>query len=295
MNKKIILFLCFLFFLYFFFFVSNNDKGHLIQKAEKAEKIEYKKEFYKWKKKCEILYELCGQGLPLRIETSIKITKKNINTHRYSIFLQTIPPKHIHTILSFMNVPHKLRPIIFPKLSKGNVIYGADLSCNGGRLYFNETEQIKKTEKKEVIAYEWANQETFIKYYFLITPEHMLLYCQKIPSKVMTHFLEMLPVSHWEDVCVKYDSRESIDSDPCSFYFSSKYSPTLKQIYPIFMKIMKTIGDYDVEKWYENYKDSTISWYVLSMKKNNFEFSVYFNTNGRIWDYLESKMYDLLV
>lgn len=271
-----------------------NPNSNFILSIANLHEQKYKTKFHSWLTKCHSIYQLCECSLPLKIEASNKIGKKKFNTHRYSILIDRIPTQVIPYVIALMNVPSTYKHIIAKKIekAKGEIIYGIDLSCSCGRIYLNQG-------KNKVVAYEWLEQTLAVKYYSLVSHESMKTYLKLISPKIAHLFLNVLPVYHWDDTCIKYDTREGMKL-PCAFYFSSKYSPTLKQVYPTLKPLLEEVyQDHikdikDMNQWYHHYQDCTISWYVITQKKGNIEFSIYFNTQGKIWDKLENHMYFIM-
>jgi hypothetical protein len=118
---------------------------------------------------------------------------------------------------------------------------------------------------------------------------------ESFSEQVIKNLKLCLPKQHWEHSCIKYDTREKTDK-PCGFYLSSKFAPTLAQNYENISLLIKNVYDgdmKDLDKWLENYKNCTISWYVLTNKKGKVELSIYFNTSGRLMDFIENRMFDI--
>lgn len=263
----------------------NNTSGYILSIAQHSEK-KYPSLLQKWIKNCEKIYYFCHQPLPLQLEASNKIGK-SYNTSRYSIFIKEIPPFCIYKILSLMNVPIIHQQILYKAIQQSpyEVMYGTDLSLpQCGRIYLNQG-------KEKVTAWEWLGEKLYKKKYSLVNKEIIIKELERYPINIKEGFLLCLPENNWEDCCIKYDEREG--DVPCSLYFSPKYSPKLRQIYPTLSLLIREICEEDMTEWYNNYKECSVSWLVLTNKKN-IELSVYFNTEGRISDFLESKIYGVL-
>jgi len=264
----------------------NNNPGEILEIAQKAE-TKYPDKFSDWRNRCERLYEISGIPLPLRVEASNKIGKDKQNTHRYSVYLPKILKSSIPEALQLMQVPESAREEIRKDIEEHNleIIYGVDLSCPCGRIYLNRSSE-------EVLAWEWLDKKVAQKKYLVVTPSIATEKLNSMFSKeIVTRFLEVIPESQWEHCCVKYDTRERQDV-PCALYFSPLHAPSLEQIFSKLTLLIKEIGNQDdLDSWLNQYRSCSVSWFVLTNKKGAVELSVYFNTNGRLVDLIERRLY----
>jgi hypothetical protein len=223
----------------------------------------------------------------LQIETSIKIGKERINTHRYSIFLKNINPNDAKNILEKINVPVHSREKIENDMKNSpfhEMIYGVDLSCHCGRIYLS-------LSTKEVKAWEWLDHRIFIKkYYHVEKMELVFNYLQEyFSSKELEYFFQCAPFELWEYACIKSDIREG--SHPCSFYVSLEHAPTISQIRPYLEDLFFFFHGKKNKKiidWLNCFSSCSIFWFALTKKKEKNEIAVYVNSKNFIMDYLES-------
>jgi hypothetical protein len=258
----------------------------MVKKAELFEKKYYSK-FIEWKNRCEKIYKLCHLSLPIKIEVSNKMGKNKFNTHRYSVYIDEIPVQNIDSIIPLFNIPVKYQKKIKEdiKINNKEIIYGVDLSCDCGRLYIN-----RGLEK--VFAWEWLGNKMTEKNYYIVNNAKIINILTNEYPNIKNNLLKVLPKKIWDLCAIKY-----INNIPCSIYISLKYSPSLKQLYPnIIPLIKKFYPNYNhFNDWYEHYKDCNLNWLVLTNKNNKKELAIYLNTQGKIIDIIENNLYSFNV
>lgn len=283
--KLIILILCLIVGLVIYKYLYSPKRS--ILELCKVYEEEYKQGLMRFLEIGRQIYEVCGITEDLMIEASLKIKSGYVNTHRYSLYVPHVPQKN--KVIDLINPPCEFQTIL-KRLPLKDFIYGVDLTLDCGRIYINELIQ-----EDHVTAYEWIQDKLATKRYKKISHLSLQKILKEEFADTYDDFINILPITLWDNTYSKVDSREG--SKPCSFYISPEHHPSLGSLRTklelFYRKIYGKKSD-DIERWFDIYRNSSITWFVLT-KKDKIEFSLYLNSNGSFVDKLENKMFDMCI
>lgn len=213
------------------------------------------------------------------IETSIKISKNNINTERYYIF---IPNEQIRNSKKIMN--ELINQLGFPNdkylnklfekylLYDGQVIVGHDYGRNYNRIYFN----YKFNNLYYMFGIDYNNKGKIIskkRYSEIINKFDIRTNLEKtFPKKIINNFLNEFNISVFDSVYQKVNT--SINGNkPTTYYFSFIVPLTLELVIDKMDNILNDIFmDYKNNNkfinWYNFNKNNLVNWITFGIDNN---------------------------
>lgn len=213
------------------------------------------------------------------IETSIKISKDNINTERYYIF---IPNEQIRNSKKIMK--ELIKQIGFPNdkyleklfekylVYEGQVIVGHDYGRDYKRIYFN----YKFDNMYYMFGLDYNDRGEIIgkkRYSEMMNKMEIRKNLETIfPKNIINNFLNEFNISVFDSVYQKVNTSVSGDN-PTTYYFSFIVPLTLELVIEKMDNILDTVNqgykeDYKFKNWYKYNKNNLVNWITLGIDKN---------------------------
>lgn len=215
----------------------------------------------------------------MNIETSIKISKDNINTERYYIFIPNEQirnsKKIIKELIKQIGFPNdKYLEKLFEKylVYEGQVIVGHDYGRDYKRIYFN----YKFDNMYYMFGLDYNDRGEIIgkkRYSEMMNKMEIRKNLKTIfPKNIINNFLNEFNISVFDSVYQKVNTSVSGDK-PTTYYFSFIVPLTLELIIEKMDNILNSVNegykeDNKFKNWYYYNKNNLVNWITLGIDKN---------------------------